>query len=211
MKPMMRPVIALSACLALLACTPAAQQAPSAASAAAPAALTPLPNENWTVDYSKSGIRFSGVHAAKPFQGQFEQFQATIHFAPPDLSDAKAIVEVATGSARTGNKFQEKSLQEGEWFDAGKFPLARFESKSFREVAPGAYEMLGDLTIKGVAVPVVIAFALSDQGDAAVATGRTELDRLALNLGVVSDPKAEWVSAKIPLEITLTATRKPPG
>jgi len=205
-------------CLALLAaCTaPSAdtqEAAPGAAQAAAaePLALNPVAGENWAVDYGASSIGFSGEHAGKAFEGRFERFAASIHFEPTDPGGARVVVLVDAGSAKTGDKFQESSLREGEWFDVANHPTARFESRSVREVGPGLYEMLGELTIKGQTTPVTLPFRLDAAQETATVEGSASLDRLALNLGRVSDPKAEWVSAKIPLSITLKAARKSPG
>lgn len=209
---MIRSVLSLVAALTLAACSPQPSDTNLSASAEAASVtplLAPLAGANWTVEYGASALRFAGKHAGKDFKGAFETFEASIRFDPADLANSEVVVVVDTGSARTGDKFQESSLREGEWFDVASHPTARFQSRSFREVGPGLYELSGDLTIKGATVPVAAPFRLSVEGDRASVEGAASLDRLVLNLGVVSDPKGEWVSAQIPLEFTLTATRNP--
>jgi cytochrome b561 len=46
------------------------------------------------------------------------------------------------------------------------------------------------------------------QGDKAEVEGNVELDRAALDLGMFSDPAAEWVSKTIAVEIAVSATRE---
>lgn len=199
------PIAALALAAGLMAAP--LLPAPEAA-AAATLTVPPLPGANWRILPEASAIRFSGTHAGEPFQGRFERFDGALRFDPKDLANAKAIILVDTGSAKTGDKFQEANLVDGEWFDAKKQPLARFESQSFTAKGPGRYEMRGTLTIKGTPTPVTLPFELSESGALATAKGRTQLDRLALNLGRISDPKAEWVSRLIPLEIELKAQKQ---
>lgn len=213
----LRSVSVAVICIAFGACSPsgapgeAAPAAVDSAHAAAPAspAAAGVADANWDVQPGASSIGFSGTHAGNAFSGRFERFSATVRFDPQDLANAKALVTIETASARTGSKLQESSLTESDWFDVAKFPVATFESDSFVQTAPGQFEMAGQLTIKGIATPVRVPFTLSQAGTSATAKGRVELDRIALKIGVSSDAKAEWVSAKIPLEITLVANAKP--
>lgn len=209
---------ALSAFALLAACSPSGESgasgsagAPGQARAASPQppALQAIPGANWDVQLAASSIGFSGTHAGNAFSGRFERFNASVRFDPADLANAKVRVVVNTDSARTGSKLQESSLKESDWFDVGKFPIAMFESDGFSQSGPGQFEMRGQLTIKGVASPVRLPFQLSQSGKSATAKGRVELDRIALKIGVGSDANAEWVSAKIPLDITLVANAKP--
>ncbi len=199
---------------ALCACSPAAAPDTAApavdlgeaqAAAPQPPTLQAVPGANWDVQFADSSIAFSGTHAGNAFVGRFERFNASIRFDPADLANAKVLVVIDTSSARTGNKLQETSLKEGDWFDVAKHPTASFESDRFTQTAPGQFEMAGQLTIKGMAVPVRLPFVLTQTATGATAKGRVELDRIGLKIGVSSDANAEWVSAKIPLDITLVA------
>lgn len=215
MKPWL---FAAAGALALCACSPAA--APEAASPALkvgeaqaaspqPPQLQAVPGANWDVQLASSSIGFSGTHAGNAFSGRFERFNASVRFDPADLTHAKALVVIETASARTGNKLQESSLKESDWFDVAKFPLAVFESDRFSQVSPGNFVMEGRLTIKGQSNIVRLPFQLTQAGQSVSAKGRVELDRLALKIGVSSDASAEWVSAKIPLDIVLVASARP--
>lgn len=211
-------IAAAGAILCLWACSPSAtpSDAPAAAgldqahaASAGPPPLPALPGANWELQLGSSSLGFSGTHAGAAFSGRFARFNAAVRFDPADLANAKVLAVIETASARTGDKLQETSLAESDWFDIAKFPTATFESDSFTQTAPGQYEMRGRLTIKGVATPISLPFTLSQSGTSATAKGRVTLDRIALNIGVGSDAKAEWVSAKIPLDITLLALAKP--
>ncbi|MNJ38745.1 hypothetical protein D3C77_335980 [compost metagenome] len=195
----------------------AAKPAPSAggaadasAPAAAPAAdapVTPGAAVAWNVDKAASAIEFSGSHTGKAFTGRFEQWEARIWFDPADLAGSKAVVTVQTGSARTGDATQEGSLPGAEWFDTATYPTARFEATTFKALGGNRYEAAGTLRIKTTTVPVVLPFTFDEANGEATVAGRLELDRTALNLGMMSDAGGAWVSKAIGVEIKVKASR----
>lgn len=77
---------------------------------------------NWTVVQDQSEIRFSGTHDGSAFSGVFEDWTADITFDPDRLDEAKAVVSIATSSARTGKKLYDDSLVASEWFAVRTFP-----------------------------------------------------------------------------------------
>ncbi|MBN9479808.1 MAG: YceI family protein [Bordetella sp.] len=186
-------------------------QAVASTPAAAPAvdaAVTPGAAAAWTVDKAASTIQFTGTHAGKPFTGRFEQWDAQIWFDPADLAGSKAVVTVQTGTAKTGDATQEGSLPGAEWFDTATWPTARFEATAFKALGANRYEATGTLRIKTTTVPVVLPFTFDEANGTAVVTGRVELDRTALNMGMASDAGGDWVSKAIGVEIRVKAARQ---
>jgi cytochrome b561 len=171
---------------------------------ATPAAAAP---PGWVVVPAKSRIGFSGTHAGNPFKGTFGQFAATIRFDPADLPNSKANVVINTASAKTGDKFQETTLAGAEWFDFASSPRATFTTTRITAAGPGRYVADGTLTIKGKATPVRLPFTVRINGNTAIMSGATQLDRIAIGMGAKSDPSGAWVSKQIGLNIELTATR----
>lgn len=214
------PVIAGAAVVAAimvvggLASSPdGALKAPAVAASPAPKAapisdtVTPGAATAWTVDTSASSIGFTGEHAGNAFSGRFEDWQAHVWFDPSNLAGSKVVALIRTGSAATGDATQEGSLRDPEWFDVQRAPTARFEATSFRALGGDRYEASGTLAVKDRRVPVVLPFTLNIDGDAAEASGKVELDRTALDLGMVSDPAAEWVTQMIGVTVTIKARR----
>ncbi|KAA6476826.1 hydrogenase [Agrobacterium sp. ICMP 7243] len=192
---------------------PAAAEAtvPTAAPVSSAATTTPAAGASataWTIDKAASGITFSGNHAGKPFNGRFDEWSGDIRFDPANLAGSKAVIIVNTISAKTGDATQESSLKNGEWFNAARFPEARFETQSFRSLGGDRYEAVATLTIKKTTVPLTLPFTYKQQGGRAEVEGKVELDRAALDLGMFSDPAAEWVSKTIAVEIAVSATRE---
>jgi cytochrome b561 len=185
---------------------PAEAPAAAAAPAAGPAEpVSPGTATAWRVDPQASRITFSGVHAGAPFTGRFERWEAQIWFDPADLAGSKAVADIATGSARTGDATQEGSLGSAEWLDPAGFPTARFEATAFRALGGDRYEAEGTLTLKEQTVPVTLAFTYRREGEVARVEGTTTLDRMAFDLGMASDPSAQWVSRRIEVKIEVVA------
>lgn len=184
-----------------------AEATPVAASPAAEATTADANATSWAIDPAVSAIRFTGTHAGKDFAGHFSEWTGNIRFDPDNLAGSKAVITVNTGSATTGDATQESSLKNGEWFNPRRFPEAHFETKSFRSLGGERYEADAILTIKNKAVPVVLPFTYKPEGNIATVDGNIELDRAALNLGMFSDPAAEWVSKTIAVTINVTAAK----
>lgn len=207
-------VIVIGVAFGLAAKPAATAEGQSVASAPAPAAapasdtaVTPGTAAVWTVDKAASTIQFTGTHTGKAFTGRFEQWDAQIWFDPADLAGSKAVVTIETGSAKTGDATQEGSLPGADWLDIATYPTARFETSGFKALGANRYEAAGTLRIKATTIPVVLPFTFEEANGAATVAGKLELDRAALNIGMMSDAGGDWVSKVIGVEIKVKATR----
>lgn len=158
----------------------------------------------WSVVPADSAIVFSGEHAGNKFKGRFEKWDAVIDFDPADLAGSKAVVTVALASAKTGDATYDKTLPTVDWFDAAKSPSGVFETTAFRAAGGDKFEADGTLAIRGIKVPVTLAFDFKAAGDTAKLTGKTSLKRIAFGIGQSSDAGGTWVSLDIPVEITVS-------
>lgn len=162
---------------------------------------------DWEVNQAASEIGFSGTQAGRAFNGEFEQWTARIRFDPDSLAQSRIIVVVDTASAVTGDRVQETTLENSEWFDSANHRFARFTSNDITARGGNRYTARGTLEIRGSRVPVTLPFTATISGNSASASGSLTLDRIALGMGTKSDPKAEWVSRDIDLTIRVAATR----
>ena len=162
---------------------------------------------DWNVDRNASAIRFSGTHAGNAFKGSFGQWTARIRFDAKDLKASRFIVVIDTASATTGDKVQETTLVNPEWFDSATHKFATFRSTSISARGGNRYAAQGMLEIKGKATPVTLPFTVDISGNKAKANGSLTLDRMALDMGTKSDPKGDFVSRNIDLAISVSATK----
>jgi polyisoprenoid-binding protein YceI len=185
---MTRP-LALAAAIAL---------APTLALAAPPA---------WTVDKAASHLTFSSSVSGAPFTGTFKRWDAAIHFDPKDLahSDVAATIDIA--SATTGSGDRDAELPDQDWFWTSHFPKATFVAHGFTAAGPGRYAAAGVLTIRGVAKPLTLPFALAITGASAKMSAQVQLDRLAFGIGQGEWKATDTVPANVTVHIDLTAHR----
>jgi len=160
---------------------------------------------SYAVNYETSQISFSGEHAGQAFQGEFTDFETTINFDPDNLANSFITVLFQTASATTGNAMYDGTLPSADWFDVKNYPTATFASRSFRENADGTYTVEGALTLKETVRNIAFDFTLTGE-DPVHAKAQFFMDRLAYNIGVKSDPQAEWVSKDIKITLHLEAS-----
>ncbi len=172
-------------------------------------AAAPLDEANWQVDMAASSIGFSGIHDGDPYSGTFQDWEASIAFDPDRLAQSRATVTVRTGTAQANKKLYTDTLRSGEWFDVSNHPTATVTLSAFRE-DEGARDYVADATlaIKDQTVTVPFRFDLEIAGDRARMEGETTLTRSALNLGMQSDPTADWVADEVQVDVLVEATRR---
>lgn len=150
-----------------------------------------------SVNANNSQVVFSGEHAGMQFKGVFNKWHADLLLPPAQQANITATFYVA--SAKTGDSTYDSTLPEDDWFDVKNHPTAVFQSSQV--VTSGTnIEVSGELTLKGISQRV--AFTLIDSGKNWTAT--FNIDRLAHEIGLASDPDAEWVSKDIQLTLILS-------
>lgn len=162
----------------------------------------------WQVVPEKSRIGFSGTHAGREFTGTFQSWQADIAFDPQDLATSKAAVTADLTSAVTGDATYDKTLPTADWFNVSQIAQATFKTTAITAGAePKAFIAEGLLSIRGVEVPVSLAFSFVESGDEAHLQGTASLKRLAFGIGKGSDATGDWVSLDIPVTVEVTLKR----
>ena len=170
------------------------------------AQLTTNDGGNWIVDPELSQIIVSGTHAGKPFAAQFTDWRADIRFDPEAPEAARVEVVVDAAAVETGNSYYDNTLKESGWLAPSTFPVITFVSQDIAGASTG-YAADGELTIRDTTLPAQLVFTLDIEGDTARMEGRAEISRLAYGVGNAADPKAEWVSDELIIDVAVTATR----
>ncbi len=118
-------------------------------------------------------IAFSGKKA----EGTFKGLEGTIIFDPNDLSNAQFNVSVDVNTIQTGNKTKNKHARSENWFFVAQFPKVHFNSVLVTKTATNAYQLRGELELKGIRKEVVFPFTFTDQGTLAVFQGSLKVNR----------------------------------
>jgi polyisoprenoid-binding protein YceI len=92
--------------------------------------------------------------------GRFSSFRGTIRFDRDWPDDAEVAVEIDAGSVDTGIKKRDDHLRSADFFDVAAYPAIVFRSTRVKPVSPfdrHRWQMVGDLTIRGVTRTVELA------------------------------------------------------
>jgi len=122
----------------------------------------------WKLDKEYSSIRFQVENIivlpqAKEGQedltmgvtrGKFRDFSISFQQGAPDFSNSKVEVEIQTNSVDTDNGPRDAHLRSDAFFDAEKYPVITFKSRSFKKTGKETYRIVGDLTIHGITHPI---------------------------------------------------------
>ncbi len=115
--------------------------------------------DTYSIDKDHTEVRFTWDHLGVSRQGgRFNDVSGTLEFdeAAPEASRVK--VSIRVGSLSTGvAALDNQLLKTREFFDAAKHPTITFASTDVRMTSARTGEVTGDLTINGVARPVVLS------------------------------------------------------
>jgi polyisoprenoid-binding protein YceI len=163
----------------------------------------------WVVDHAVSRLTFSTTVSGKGFTGAFRRWDAVIHFDPKDLAHSDVTATIDVTSAFTGDNDRDAELPDQDWFWTSHFPRASFVARNFQAAGPGRYVAQGVLTVRGVARPLTLPFALAITGASARMNAQVALNRLAFGVGQGEWQATDTVPANVTVGIDLTARRTP--
>jgi polyisoprenoid-binding protein YceI len=118
--------------------------------------------QTWTQDKNHSQLGFTVTHLMiSEVQGSFKKFDVKITATKDDLSDAVFEVTADVNSISTDVEGRDNDLRSDKFFDVAKFPTLTFKSTSFKKIEGSKYELIGDLTLKGVTKSVALNATLN--------------------------------------------------
>lgn len=160
----------------------------------------------WDIDYSTSFIRFIGDQAGAAFVGEWQTFDAKLHFSTDALADSNFDVTIHTADVETEDDDRDATLAEPEWFDVSHFPEAYYRAALFREDGSSGFVATGHVTIKGITTPVNLKFTVEEIGNQRVLIGTTNLQRLELGIGTGEWEDTAWVSNDVIVNVHIEAS-----
>ena len=118
------------------------------------AATTPT---TWTLDAAHTEVGFRVRHMMVSWtKGRFGAFSGTVVLddAHPERSTIEVSIEAASVDTREPQRDQH--LRSADFFDAERHPRIEFRSTQVIPAGAGAFEVRGELTIRGVTRPVTL-------------------------------------------------------
>ena len=122
-----------------------------------------LATGTWVIDPIHSEVGFTVRHLmVSKVRGSFEKLSGTITVAP-NLLDSAVHAEIDATSIRTGQDQRDAHLRSGDFFDTENHPNFIFQSTGVTQKGSD-FELAGDLSIRGVSRPVVLALEFNGVG-----------------------------------------------
>jgi polyisoprenoid-binding protein YceI len=171
---------------------------------------------SYLLDAAHTSIGFSVRHmAVSKVRGTFTKFDGSFEIAD-DVADSKVHVTIDPNSVDTRDETRDNHLRTDDFFGVANHPQWTFDSTSVRETGPGEFEVVGDLTIRGVTRPVTLALTLEGVvtdpfGNHRVGfSARTTINRddFGVSFGAVMESGGLVVGKKVDIEIEAEATRQ---
>ena len=156
-----------------------------------------IPAGTWTVDPVHSSIRFDVVDTdsmMKSISGRFTEFEGTVEGG--DDQSAKGVVR--TSSVLTDNEMRDEHLRSNDLLGTERYPEIVFVSSRIEHVDGDRHKIVGDLTVKEVAIPVEL--------DAKFQATGTDADGVEKTLFRVQG-EIEWGPTRVEITADITAVR----
>ncbi len=117
----------------------------------------------WQIDPVHTEVSFVIRHMmVSKVRGRFDTFEGSIVTAEdPTASTATASIDLT--SINTGNQMRDDHIRSADFFDVENHPTMTFTSTALRP-AGDAFELDGDLTIRGITKPITLALELNGFG-----------------------------------------------
>lgn len=113
--------------------------------------------KRYVIDPLHSDIEFKIKHLMiSTVKGKFNSYDAWMECESDDFSDAKITCLIDTESIYTSIKDRDDHLRSPDFFDVEKYPKMEFKSTSVKLGKNNEYEIFGNMTIKGIARPLVL-------------------------------------------------------
>ncbi|HSO29999.1 MAG TPA: YceI family protein [Candidatus Sulfomarinibacteraceae bacterium] len=164
----------------------------------------------WTIDSTHSEVTFSARHMMiTTVRGKFANVTGSIELDETETDITGGRIQIGIGSLTTGVDSRDEHLRSGDFFDVANHPEATYEVRGVRRLDGTEFEVVGDLTIKGVtrAVPLraeFLGFYSSMQGARRLgvsASGRFDRSAFGLNWNVALETGGWLVSDEVRLSI----------
>ncbi|MFB9126028.1 polyisoprenoid-binding protein [Paraburkholderia dipogonis] len=173
---------------------------PSTASAPAP----------WTFEPAHTHISFSVRHLGLTrTPGIFRRFDAQLAFDDQRFEASSVSFEIEAASIDTAFDMRDEHLRGADWLDAQTHPKIVFVSRSVRPAEGRQYVIDGDLTIRGITLPISFDTTLIDravnpwtQGPVIGFEATADISRSAYGMGAIPHALSDNVRLTIATEVT---------
>lgn len=177
---------------------------------------TTATTSTWSIDPAHTGAEFAVKHLMiSTVKGRFAGVTGTIVLDEANLAGSSVEVTIPTATVDTGVKQRDEHLRSADFFSAEEFPAMTFRSREVRVRGAGEFDVIGDLTIRGVTNEVTLH--VTDEGRAvdpwgnskAAFSASTTIDRTAFGLtwNAMLEAGGVTVSNQVRIQLDVQAVR----
>jgi polyisoprenoid-binding protein YceI len=146
--------------------------------------MSAVMTRTFAIDKTHSEAAFQVRHLISQVRGRFADFEGTIDFDEESPARSKVQVTIQAASIDTNTPDRDAHLRSDDFFAVEKYPTLTFVSTRVTPKGRGAFEVAGNLTMRGVTKALAIPVSY---------------------LGKATDP---WGNEKVAFEAEVTLNRK---
>ena len=168
------------------------------------------PAGTWTFDKFHTRLEFVARHMLSKVRGRFMEFDGTVTIAERP-EDSHVEVEMQTASITTDTGMRDDHLRSDDFLEVDEYPTMTFRSKELRPTGENTFQLVGDLTIKGITREVILDAEFNgwgpgpspDRPPLAAFSAKTEINREDWDMtwNVAVETGGFLVSKKVQIEI----------
>jgi polyisoprenoid-binding protein YceI len=122
-----------------------------------------IPPGTYPVDAMHTQLGFCVTHLGiSVIRGTFDRFTGALTVGS-SVGDTSVALEAETASVNTGNTLRDQHIHGADFFDVANHPAMSFRSTTITESDRG-YQMVGDLTLKGITAPITLDVTFNGSG-----------------------------------------------
>jgi polyisoprenoid-binding protein YceI len=120
-------------------------------------------------------VDYKGAHASINFKvehlgfswltGRFNTFDGTFSYDQTKPEASSIVVNIDTASVDSNHAERDKHLRDEDFLDVGKYPSAKFESTSVKDLGDGKLQVTGNLTMLSQTKPITIEVNKIGEGE----------------------------------------------
>jgi len=111
----------------------------------------------WQIDPDHSSFQFKVRHlTVSNVKGEFGKASGVVTMDDKDITNLKVELTIDASSVNTGHAKRDEHLRGPDFFDVVKYPTLTFVSKKVVKTSANRLEVIGDLTIRGVAREITV-------------------------------------------------------
>ena len=110
----------------------------------------------YAFDKAHTTLGFVARHMLSKVHGRFTDFDGQVKIGEA-VEDSSVHVEIKADSITMDNEGRDQHLSSSDFFEIETYPTLSFTSTAFRPGKDKAFELDGDLTVKGVTRPVTLS------------------------------------------------------